>query len=96
MRMLFLSSCFLAMAAVGCGGKPDCNEAAKAWCARAKASGGTPSADCETIVATSCIAAAPASCGAAVDASECVSAASNEACGNVLAGLAPHCQLSCK
>jgi hypothetical protein len=96
MRMLLLLSGVLAVSAVGCGGKPDCNEAAKAWCERAKACGGNPTADCESIVANSCNAAAPASCKGSVDASECVSAASNEACGNVLAGLAPSCTLSCK
>ena len=96
MRMLTLLSCVLALAAVGCGGKPDCNEAAKAWCERAKTCGGTPTADCETIVASACNQAAPAACNGSVDASACVSAASNEACGQVLAGQAPGCTLSCK
>ena len=95
MRMLLSLSCVLALAAVGCG-KADCTEAAKAWCERAKACGGTPTADCETIVANSCNQAAPAECNGSVNASECVTAASNEACNLVLANLAPHCSLSCK
>jgi hypothetical protein len=94
--MLLLLSCVVALGTVGCGGKPDCNEAAKAWCERAKACGGNPTADCQTIVANSCIAATPAECKGTVDASECVSAASQEACGQVLAGQAPNCTLSCK
>jgi hypothetical protein len=93
--MLLLSSCVLVLTAVGCG-KADCNEAAKAWCERAKACGGNPTADCETIVANSCNQATPAECKGSVDATECVSAASNEACGLVLANLAPNCTLSCK
>ena len=95
MRMLLLFSGVLALATVGCG-KADCTEAAKAWCARAQACGGTPSADCESIVANSCIASTPAGCSGSVDASECVTAASNEACGDVLANLAPNCTLTCK
>jgi hypothetical protein len=94
MRMLLPLFGVLALAAVGCG-KADCNEAAKAWCERAKACGGTPTADCETIVAASCNQAVPAGCGT-IDASQCVSAASQEACGNVLAGQPPNCTLTCK
>ena len=95
MRTLLLLSGVLALGAVGCGKGADCNAAAQAWCARAKACGGNPVADCETIVANSCIASTPVGCSGAVDASECASAASQEACGNVLAGLPPTCTLTC-
>lgn len=57
---------------------------------------GKPSADCETIVANSCIASTPAGRSGSVDASDCASAASNEACGQVLANLPPTCTLTCK
>jgi hypothetical protein len=88
--------CVLALAAAGCGGKPDCTEAAKAWCAQAKACGGTPTPECESIVTNSCNQAAPSACAGSVDASECVSAASSESCALVLADQAPNCTLRCK
>ena len=95
MRTLLLFSAVLAMATAGCG-RADCTELAKTWCARAKACGGTPTADCENFVTNSCIQLTPAGCTEPADTSECVSAASNESCGQVLAGQPPSCTLRCK
>ena len=96
MRALILLSCGLALATAGCGGRADCTELAKTWCARAKECGATQTANCENFVTSSCIQLTPAGCTEPADASECVSAASSESCDQVLAGRPPSCTLRCK
>lgn len=96
MRRLFLFSCVLALATVGCGGKADCTEFGKTWCARVKACGGTPSAQCESTMTNLCIQSTPVGCTEPVDVSACISAADSESCNQVLAAQSPSCTLRCK
>jgi hypothetical protein len=97
MRTLLLLSCIAALGAVGCGKKADCGEFAKTWCARVSACGGTPSAQCESIMTNLCVQSTPAACTQqTVEVDECVSAANNESCNDVLAPRPPSCQLTCK
>jgi hypothetical protein len=94
MRTLFLFSCVVMLAAAGCG-HADCAEFGKTWCARVKACGGTPTADCEAVATNLCAQASPGGCKASVDASECVSSANSESCDQVLAERLS-CSLRCK
>ena len=96
MRAMILLSCVLALAAAGCGGKADCTEFGKTWCARAKACGGTPSPECESVMTNLCIQSTPVGCTEPVDASACISGANDESCNQVLAGQPPSCTLRCK
>ena len=97
MRTLLLLSCIAAIGSTGCGGKADCAEFAKTWCARVSACGGKPTAECESIMTNLCVQSTPAACTQqTVDASECVSAANKESCTDVFAPLPPVCKLTCK
>lgn len=78
----------------GCGGGSDCKAYGKAACDRFVGCGGTAVANCQSLITTECEQAFP--CSGSTDASECITAADNQSCAEVLAGAAVRCTAHCK
>jgi hypothetical protein len=94
MRKLLGAVLLFSSLLAGCGGGSDCKAYGKAACERFVACGGTAAANSPDLITTECAQAFP--CAGSVDASECITAADNQSCADVLAGAAVRCTAHCK